>query len=813
MSKYPGQADLRLEVAETPTGLVNLIPNPSGALGGWGWVTPVAGSSMQGVTEGGLTKLRYTSPGGVASWFYTESMPIAAGEWAAASWQGVFFAGSSFYRVRFEWLDAAGAVLSSTAQSAYFSLIRFESYGPHQAPVGATAFRLRFDHYGNTSGGNPGAGTTVQINEATVATAATSGELATVRTNLIPNPSMEVDATGWDTFIGAGSVARTTAQAWVGAASLQGTTSGTGRLEVLPHSSWRPPVVEGLSYTFSGYIRAAVAGSWSLGLYFRDSSGSPIGSGVLAVGFADSTSEWRRFEVTATAPVGAVSVDTRMIRSQKVGEASTVVAYMDGLMLERVSSAGTYFDGATAASGGWTYAWTGTAHLSASTATLSQLAYIPPISWLNIIGPTYRIGIERAELDVSILNASIRDGVLDPAKSNLLRPGKPVRLTVFDGSAWETLYTGKLTAANSKYDPLSGTTDITLSGIDAAAALAQVGAPAGVGTIEDLPYVLEGAGVPWNVNGSGNQVPTATVVTTNEAAKVIDQIAITRDSVHGYAWVDRLGILQAWDAAEISTTSVGALDESDYTADLDVSFDVDRCVNELTIKLLRVNLANGETVEVTYGPYRDEASVEEWGPYSKEFTVQGLTEDEPTMAAFAADVFAANGTPQIRINSITLPIRSVADVTQSKALLDLYDLLQVTNVNADLDQTARVVKLSHEITPGKWLTSVGFSPEGGVAPPQVTPAVANDPGQALKPIQAGTVAVVLSSAVTGSTAVVFPVAYDSPPLVVVTSDHGLFFGFVSAVTATGFNAHVREYQAVARSATINVSWHAIASNY
>lgn len=803
MAKYPAAADLRLEVAETPTGLQNLIYNDSGEFGGWGWTTPVANTLMSAdYPDIGLT---FTTVISQAAYFTTDNLPAKAGDWYAAHF-GIYTPGAIKYR--FEWYDLAGTLLSSSTQSALIGPgLLVAQYGPVQAPASTAYVRLRIDLY-HASGSTPPAGMYVNFQHATVAGAATSGELATIRTNLIPNPSIETNTTGWTTF--GGSIARSTAQAWVGLASLAGTTNSQGRLEVVSNSPYYAAVVAGLSYTFSVYVRGVVAGEWALQLNWRDAGGFSVGSPDLITNLNDTVGAWTRFEITGVAPVGATQVDVRVSRTQKSAEANTLVAYVDGFMVERAPSAGVYFDGASTDLTGVVYDWTGTANLSTSTETRSNLPFIPPVSWLNIIGPTYRIGIERAELDVSALTASIKDGVLDPAKSDLLRPGKPVRVTAYDGTNWQTLYTGKLLVANSKYDPFAGTTEITLSAVDAASTLAQVTAPAGVATIDELPYVLEGAAVPWNVNGSGNQVPSATVVSRNESAKVIDQVAITRDTVHGYAWVCRLGILQAWDADEITTTPVGALDESDYTADLDVSFDVDRCINEVTIKLLRFNLATGETVEVPYGPYRDEDSVDEWGPYAKEFTVQGLTDDESTMAAFAANVFAANAQPQVRINAITLPIRSTADVSESKALLDLYDLLQVSNTNADLDQTARVVKLSHEITPGKWLVSVGFSPEGGVAPPQATPAVANDPGTKFVTGSQGTFSTgtFTGANVNKTLSITFPDPFEVAPVVTLTpiAANALNINYapcVVSVTTTGFIA------AVARNvgtAAFDVAW-------
>ncbi len=68
---------LRLEVEDDPLpgALVNLVPNPDGELGGWGWLTPVVGSIMEGYpNSSGIRSLRYRAGSG-AQYFATEPVP------------------------------------------------------------------------------------------------------------------------------------------------------------------------------------------------------------------------------------------------------------------------------------------------------------------------------------------------------------------------------------------------------------------------------------------------------------------------------------------------------------------------------------------------------------------------------------------------------------------------------------------------------------------------------------------------------------------------------------------------------------------
>lgn len=482
---------LRLEVQQDPTGLYNLVDNPSGELGAYGWISPVAGSQLIEDDLGdGVGHLRYVVAGNAANWFYTEPLRVDAGQYAAARWDQIT---SIQARVRFEWLDASKAPLSSSTQSAYFSgggvgVYQPKSYAAQQAPAGTKFARLRYDIYRTTAGDNPFPGNLIRLRQVTVAKAATAAEL-------------------------------------------------TG------------------------------------------------------------------------------------------------------------------------------------------------LTYLPPAPYLNILGPTHTLVIDRAELNLGTLSAEVLDATIDPSQSKLIRPGRRVRVTAYDGSAWSPLFTGKVSNGRVKYDNRRGDAKrarITLTAVDAVSQLAQVPAADGVASIADLPFVLEGAGVPWNVNGSRDQVRSATVVSRNDSAKTIDQVAVTRDSELGYAWVDRAGVLQVWDRASVSTAVTALLTASDYS-EIDVDYDTDRCINTVTVKLLRTNLADGQTVEVPYGPFVDEPSADEWGPHQAEFTVQGIADTTAAAKAYADQILTANATPVVRVNSVILPVFRTTDIAPDRALIDLYDRVRVVS--------------------------------------------------------------------------------------------------------------------------------------
>jgi hypothetical protein len=729
---------LRLEVEADPDGLVNLVPNPSGELGGWGWITPVAGTTLAGVA-GPL--LRYTSPTpSAASHFYTEPMPMGAGEYAAASWVAPAVGG--YYRARFEWLNAAGGLISSSTQTAYLQQSASTvTFGPIVAPATTEYVRLRFDHYQTSGGANPVAGSTISLKEVTVAKAATAAELGTVRTNLETNPSFETNSTGWDGYVegdtlqGAGRVVgggagwransgmRATSDVWAVADVAKATAVGI-------QATTAVPVTGGKRYAIHAAVRP-IAGDPDRDVWidFRwlDVGGVVLGTDTGLAGH-ETPGAYAEFVRYADAPAGA----TQLVRIVKVkptggGPLANVgeTHWFDGLHTEQTSVYGGYFDGATIDTATITYDWNGTAHGSTSKSMTADVAFIEPVPYLNVLGSANNIKVRREALNLGTLEAAIPDSALDPAQVTTIRPGRRVRLVTADGG--EPLFTGKILNGKAVYDPAhpepSKRVRVTMTAVDNVSPLAQQRRAGGVEHIAELPYVLEGCGVPWNVNGSGDQVPTATVVALNTNATAIDQVAITRDNHLGHAWVDRRNVLQAWDAAELDATVAAVLDESAYSG-IAIDYDTDRCINIVTVVFLR---ANGEdTEEITYGPYVDSESVRDWGEHSAEFRIQWAEEDVSAIEAYAAAILTANATPVVRVNSVRLPIRTLddlaADVGQRRALLDLYDLVTVSNTNAGIEGDLRVATLEHTITGSLWAVEVGFVVDGSVAPPQVTPS-------------------------------------------------------------------------------------------
>lgn len=197
------------------------------------------------------------------------------------------------------------------------------------------------------------------------------------RRNLVPNPSFEVNTTGWAANTGTPTLARITTSFYKGVASLRFTATAAGfMLATTPTGTSGMPVVAGQKYTVSAYVQAATTGRMStVGIYWYTAAGAAISNSFS--GSTDSVGSWTRRSYTLTAPATAafaavgVSFDNNIIGEQH---------YVDAVMLEKSGSLGSYFDGAsTPASGYEAYAWTGTANQSASTYS-TRLAADGPVT-------------------------------------------------------------------------------------------------------------------------------------------------------------------------------------------------------------------------------------------------------------------------------------------------------------------------------------------------------------------------------------------------------------------------------------------------
>lgn len=698
----------RLEVAVKPTTPHNLVANPSGALGAWGWVTP--GTSYMRKAAG-ANVLEHVSAVASQTVFYTEPMPITAGHFAAAA----FSIPSPTAPAGFSW--GIEFLTSTYASNGFGPFIAVSTFGTHSrpaasAPAGTAFFRLHFVQ--------PGAGT-VRLTNVRAVTAPTAAALAgtTIR-NLIPNPSFEVDTATWTVPTGGATThERSTTYAVTGAASLYmwrnvGPNPGVVVVETTV------AVEGGRDYTAQARFRETVSGGFGrIHLYWRDSVGNPIGTEPYAAGpTTGNTAFAAPLYLTATAPPSAVSCIVRVSHSVP-GPGNAAGVYVDAIAFTPTSSAVAYFDGSTAASGTLTYAWEGTAHASASKLTDTDLTTLAETEWRNILGPTHRLSTVRESLNVGTLEAELLDAALDPATSATLRPGGDVRVLALVSSVWEPIFVGQIDRLLVTYDdkrrPIRPPR-VSMTALDRTVRLTSASRLQGVGTVAGLPHVLEGVGLPWNVDGVVDQLLAApTVVSVNDRASALDQVALTRDSTASHAWVDRKGVLVATTGTAASSRT---LTEPRYS-DLEVAFSSEECMNAIEIECLTI--VDGRTEPVIYGPYEDPVSIAQWGRRARKFTVHGLTSAQ--VATLASTILTRNANPGVTVQSVALPMRNGADLAD--AVRDLGEIVTVSNTARGIAPVLRTTRVAHTIqsSPQKWMVRLGFTRSTSVASPTITPPV------------------------------------------------------------------------------------------
>lgn len=699
---------LRLEV-EVPTGAnKNLVPNPSGDLGPWGWVSPINGQFIGSTSNGLFLSVVNTGSQGRAT---TELIPVSAGQYVGGRIDTTNGTTAGYQiRLAFAFYDANRAYISSGPQTGYLSAQTNATYyiPTAQAPSNTAYVQPIFDLYSNASGGLPAANSIWGFKNVMVIKSATAGGIGDNRINLAPNSTFTSDTSDWSGYYNANSADlyfdNTTG--WNGTTSLKfASTENYGGVQSSPIA-----VTPGTVYTFSAYFRSATDTKQLPNLYLlRYNNGTYTGYSGGNQNNGNLSTSWTRLSLTETVPANTTHVRLYV----GLPQASTT-ANMDAVLFEQGSTLNAYYPGTTSS---------------------ANFPFAEPNGWQNIIGPTYSLELDTAPLEVGTLNATLLSSSLDPAINGLLKKGKKVRLV--NAVSGQPVFTGRIGTPKTKYDKTKGgslndrgAVRITFDVLDNASVLANQKEPRGVDAILDLPFLLEGKATPWNINGSSVQRPTdPAVITLNPDASVLDQVSITRDSKRGYAWVDRYNVLQVRDRDQMNPTVVSArFTDAVTTTDLsysniDVSYNSDEIINTVNVKFLRFNTNTQSTEEIAYGPYINSDSVAENGPVAKEFTIQGAVESPGVVKSFADAILAANATPVVKVNSLTMPVTNAAEF-EAATTLGLYSQVNVKyadRVSTDL----RITGISHSITPDEWTVTYTFGVAGGAASPLNTPSPAD----------------------------------------------------------------------------------------
>lgn len=230
------------------------------------------------------------------------------------------------------------------------------------------------------------------------------------RRNRVVNPSAEVNTTGW--LAARATLSRDTTQARRGIASFKVTPTDTGGPQYLiagAGTADRAPVVGGETVDIVASVRTTATTSFGFQLYEYDAAGVLITPVLSSAYTSCPAGVWTDLAATFTTKVNAASVRIVVLPQ-------TVVALNAPYWVDCIGAGiNTYFDGTTAPVAGYTYAWAGTAHASASIERLTEPHTITPelVDGFEASRPAGNIVhdiMDRSDPDVTLRAAGLRRG-------------------------------------------------------------------------------------------------------------------------------------------------------------------------------------------------------------------------------------------------------------------------------------------------------------------------------------------------------------------------------------------------------------------
>ena len=485
------------------------------------------------------------------------------------------------------------------------------------------------------------------------------GPTFATRTNLVTNPSFEVNTTGWSTSFS--SISRSTTQSRFGTASGQVVSSTLGG-----GVATRVSVSAGVTYYVTGYVylETATATTFDIWGVWRDSGGSIIayeeGSGPGAQ-MSISSGSWVRFYTPITAPVGAVNFD--LYFRQIVAASRTW--YLDGVLCEQSSTQNPYFDG-TAYDPSIDYyssAWTGTANASTST-----------ITYYTDRGSPYY-------------------GSLVPRKQIVIDVG---------GTA---IYTGQIADWNYSYS-LSGESIAEPSAVDALGYVAQQNLTGGTATSQKsgarVGAILDEIGWPSatrNIATGDATLDANYVQPGSNALQILSQVGDVSEP--GAVFVGAAGdfIFKSRSQLQSYTSNVvfgGTAVSAIPFVQIQPIYGSEELFNEIAVTYTAGTVVGGTVVA------SDATSQTAYGVINKNYDT--FLASAVDAADYASYQVGQRAQPVYRVNALSVFLESLTNAQQAQVLgLDLGSVVLVNytpnDVGSAISQYSTIEQIEHQATP------------------------------------------------------------------------------------------------------------------
>jgi hypothetical protein len=492
------------------------------------------------------------------------------------------------------------------------------------------------------------------------------------RTNLVTNPSFEVDTTGWSAFGGLITLSRITTEALY----------GTGCAQIVRATNTGVGVNHGIDATSATYVPVTVGQSYTASASVKQASGDPAvfitiawmnaGGGYItetgSVTISASTS-WKRISVTSTAPANADKARILIRESISASEAAATWL-VDAIMLEAGSTLNAYFDGTTAdpSISVNSQTWNGTANASTSTLVWNS---DPGSPYYGSVVPGKQITIDRDGVDMYVGNVADWNYEYDLNGDATALP------SCTDGFAF--MATQKLTA---------GSATAQLTGARIESVLTAINWPTAQRSIAAGQATLDGDYVPDGTNALAY------------LQKVGDY------SEPGAFFISRDGLATFKDRAQLqaytSGISFGTTNGSIPYVDFAVVYGIEEMTNTIEVTYTAgtvtagTAIASNATSQAKYGVL--DAKID---------TVLGSLTDAQALANWQVALYAE---PQYRVDSITVNLDSLSAAQIASILaIDLGDAVSVTPPNGSVAQIVSIDGIEHRATPQQHLVTFTMS--------------------------------------------------------------------------------------------------------
>jgi hypothetical protein len=486
--------------------------------------------------------------------------------------------------------------------------------------------------------------------------------LATIgtRTNLVTNPSFEVDTTGWTSVGGAAAtMSRDTTLAVFGASCMKCVAGGSGNMNVRSSISVSSAATPGSVYVASAFAYSATTSrTTDLTIRFHDASGTEL-SASSGGSVASTVGSWTRLSYSATAPAGTVSVSVS-VRWYAV--VLNEVHYVDSVLIETGSTLQPYFDG-TYEDGSIrmvSQGWNGTANASTSTITY----YVP--------------------------------GTGSPYSGSIV-PGKRVEIE----HAGFPMYAGNVADWNLSYD-IGGDSTAEASCTDGLASIANQVVTAGTATAQ-LTGARIGAyltDVGWSSTAraisAGQATLGADVIGANTNA--VTYLSAAVDSDPGALFVGKTGLMTFRDRNDLQSFTTGATFGPSAIPFVDIAVEYGA---ETLYPTVNVNYWGGTAVAQVTATDATAASL--YG--NADLTVDTLLGSNTDASALAGYLLGRYANPVYRVESLTVALHGITTAQVTSVLnLELGDMILLdgwipNGVGSAISQYLTIEGIEHQADP------------------------------------------------------------------------------------------------------------------